>query len=211
VKRALLVLVLLLTACARPQETSSVIAPPVVSVYTSPAAEPWLQDVYACAREVSVVIRLSASESAADIRLRLGEPKTLSTPAYQIGAEDILIVTNRDSPLEGLTVDEARALFSQGRENVELWVYASSADVQEVFEREVLFGERIHPLARLALHPQQMLDTLSNEKNAIGILPRRWMNKTMREVFRLAGVPMLAITPGEPQEAVKELLACLQK
>jgi hypothetical protein len=211
VKRALLVLVVLVTACARPQETSSVIPPPVVSVYTSPAAEPWLQDVYACAREVSVVIRLSASESAADIRLRLGEPKTLSTPAYQIGAEDILIVTNRDSPLEGLTVEEARALFSQGRENVELWVYASSADVQEVFEREVLFGERIHPLARLALHPQQMLDILSNEKNAIGILPRRWMNETMREVFRLAGVPMLAITPGEPQEAVKELLACLQK
>lgn len=210
-KRSLLFLVLLLTACARPPETSSAIPPPVVSVYTSPAAEPWLEEVYACGAELSVVIRLSASESAADIRLRLGEPKTLSTPAYQVGSEDLLVVTNSKSPPQDMTRDEARRLFVQGGENVELWVYASSADVQEVFEREVMPGERIHPLARLALHPQQILDTLNNGENAIGILPRRWMNETMREVFRLAGVPVLAITPGEPQEAVKGLIACLQK
>ncbi len=210
-KRSLLFLALLLTACARPQETSSAIPPPVVSVHTSPAAEPWLEEVYACGAELSVVIRLSASESAADIRLRLGEPKTLSTPAYQVGSEDLLVVTNSKSPPQDMTRDEARRLFVQGGENVELWVYASSADVQEVFEREVMPGERIHPLARLALHPQQILDTLNNGENAIGILPRRWMNETMREVFRLAGVPVLAITPGEPQEAVKGLIACLQK
>lgn len=211
-KRALLFLVLLLAACAAPPpETSSATPPPVVSVYASPAAEPWLDDVYACAKEISAVIRLSASESAADIRLRLGEPKTLSTPAYQIGAEDILVVTHRESPIQNLTRDEARRLFVQGGENVEVWVYASSADAQEVFEREVMLGERIHSWARLALHPEQLLDALNAGSNAVGILPRRWMSDATREVLALRDVPVLAITPGEPQGDVKGLIACLQR
>ncbi len=209
--RRLLFLVLLLAACAPAPATPAAAPPTVVGVYASPAAEPWLDDVYACAREISAVIRLSASESAADIRLRLGEPKTLSTPAYQIGAEDILVVTHSESPIQNLTADEARALFSQGQQNVEVWVFASSADAQEVFEREVMLGTRILPKARLALHPQQMSDILNLERNAVGILPRRWKAGTTRDVFTLSGVPVLAITPGEPQGAIKELIACLQK
>jgi len=212
VTRALLFLILILTACAAPSpKTSSAAPPPVVSIYVSPAAEPWLEDVYACAREISAVIRLSASESAADLRLRLGEPETLKTPAYQIDVEEILVVTHRESPIQNLTADEGRALFSQGQENVEIWVYASSADIQEVFEREIMRGTRIHPLARLTLHPQQMSDALNLERNAVGILPRRWKAGTIRDVFALTGVPVLAITPGEPQGAIKELIACLQE
>ncbi len=210
-KYPFLAIVLFLTACApAPTDLPAQAALPVVSVYASPAAEPWLGEVYACGIETSVVIRLSASESAGDIRLRLGEPKTLDTPAYQIGTEDILVVTHRESPVQNLSADEARALFSEGQENVEIWVFASSADAQEIFERQVMLGEQIHPLARLALHPQQMSDTLSNGKNAVGILPRRWKAGTTREVFALTGIPVLAITSGEPQGAVKELLGCLQ-
>lgn len=210
-KRALLFLVLTLTACASSPETSLPAPPPVVSVYASPAAEPWLEDVFACGTEISVVIRLSASESAADIRLRLGEPETLSSPAYQIGTEDILVVTRRESPLQNLERDQAQMLFSKGGGNVEVWVYASSADVQEIFEREVMRGMQIHASARLALHPGQFVDALNAGSSAVGLLPRRWINETMREAFALRDVPVLAITPGEPQGAVKELIACLQK
>lgn len=207
-KRLLLFLVLIFSACA-PAPAASV--PPVVSVHASPAAEPWLEDVYACARETSAVIRLSASESAADIRLRLGEPETLDAPAYQVGAEDILVVTHPQSAIENLSAEEARRLFSESGENVEVWVFASSEDAQEIFEREVMRGTRIHSSARLALHPQQFLDALKAESSAVGILPRRWMNETMREAFALRDVPVLAITPGEPQGAAGELIACLQK
>lgn len=211
-KYPFLAVVLFLAACASaPTDLPAQAAPPVVSVYASPAAEPWLEEVYACGVETSIVIRLSASESVADIRLRLGEPETLNTPAYQIGTEDILVVTHRESPVQNLTADEARALISQGQENVEIWVFASSASAQEIFEREVMLAVKIHPLARLALHPQQMSDTLSNEKNAVGILPRRWKAGTTREVFALTGIPVLAITSGEPQGAVRELIACLQQ
>ncbi len=209
-KRAPLFFILILTACAAQPSTPSA-ALPIVSVYASPATEPWLDDVYACATEVSVVIRLSASQSVADIRLRLGEPPHLTTPAYQIGEEDILVVTHLQNPLRELTADEARQLFAGGEENVEVWVYASGAEIQELFEREVMRGTRIHSSARLALHPQQILDTLNTRSNVVGLLPRRWTNKTIREVFALRNVPVLTITTDEPQSAVKELIACLQK
>jgi hypothetical protein len=90
-------------------------------------------------------------------------------------------------------------------------VYASGEDVQEIFEREIMKGARIHSFARLAANPQQMSDTLNAEETAVGILPRRWKAGTVREVFTLAAVPVLAIAPAEPQGAVKEIIACLQK
>lgn len=210
-KRALLFLVLILTACAQPSETSSAIPPPVVSVYTSPAAEPWLEEVYVCGADLSVVIRLPASESAADLHLHLGEPPNLTTPAYQIGTDDVLVVTHPQNPLAELTTEEARRLFAEGGENVDVWVYASGADVQEVFEREVMRGTRIHVSARLALHPEQMLEFLERDSRAVGLLPRRWLRAPLREAFALRDVPVLAITSGEPRDAVKELIACLQK
>ncbi|PWH11727.1 MAG: hypothetical protein DDG60_16895 [Anaerolineae bacterium] len=212
-KHALFAAILFLTACTPmkseiPQEAAP---PPVVSVYASPTAEPWLEAVYACAAEISVVIRLSVSQSAADIRLRLGEPPNLTTPAYQIGAEDVLVVTHPQNPLADLTMEDVRRLFAEGGENVEVWVYASGGEVQELFEREVMHGTRIHALARLALHPEQMLESLERDSRAVGLLPRRWLRAPLREAFALRDVPVLAITPGEPQGAVKELIACLQQ
>lgn len=209
-KRALLFLVLILTACAPPPETSLAAPPPIVSVHVSPAAEPWLEEVYACGADFSIIIRLSASESAADIRLRLGEPPNLTTPAYQIGTEDVLVVTHPQNPLGKLTLEEARRVFAEGGGNVEVWVYASGGEVQELFEREVMRGTRITSLARLALHPQQMLELLERDSHAVGLLPRRWLRAPLREVFALRDVPVLALTASEPQGAARELIACLQ-
>lgn len=211
-KHALFAAILFLTACAPmktgiPDEAASL---PVVSVHVSPAAAPWLEDAYACGTEISAVIRLSISEADADIRLRLGEPPNLTTPAYQIGAEDVLIVTHPQNPLGELTLEGARRLFAEGGENVEVWVYASGGEVQELFEREVMRGTRIHASARLALHPQQMLESLERDRRAVGLLPRRWLRAPLREVFALRDVPVLALTASEPQGAARELIACLQ-
>jgi hypothetical protein len=204
------IFVVFLAGCAPTPAPASTPAPQIVSVYTNPATEPWLEEVYTCAEKVSVLVSFSAS-SAVDIRLRLGEPANLTTPAYQIGVEDILVVTHRESPIQNLTVDEARALFSHGQEGVEIWVYASGEDVQEIFEGEIMRGARIHSFARLAASPQQMSDALNAESNAVGILPRRWKAGTVREVFTLAAIPVLAITPKQPTGAIKALLACLQR
>ena len=185
--------------------------PQVVSVYSTSAAEPWLPPLYDCAGTSAVVSRVD-DPSSADIVLRVGEPKVLTSSAYQIDSEDILIVTHRQSPVQNLTLEGARALFAgQGDPSVQVWVYSSEEDVQEVFDQFVMAGLRVTSSARVAVTPQQMSDTLVNESNAVGILPRHWKAGDDREVFSVGTVPVLATTRSEPQGVVKELLACLQK
>jgi hypothetical protein len=93
---------------------------------------------------------------------------------------------------------------------VQIWVYASGEDVQDVFDRVVMAGGRVSPSAWLAVNPQHMSDTLVNEPNTVGILPRHWKVGDAREVLSVATVPVLAITPSEPQGVMQEILACLQ-
>jgi hypothetical protein len=175
------------------------------------AAQPWLPPLYACAGLSTVISRVDDS-SLADIILRVGEPDILVLPAYQIDTEDILIVTHRQSPVQNLTFEDARALFAgQGDPSVQVWVYASEEDVQQVFDQAVMEGRNVTPSARVAASPQHMSDVLVNESNTVGILPRHWKVGDTREIFVVLTVPVLALTQSEPRGAIRELIACLQK
>ena len=199
---------LLLVSCSPSTPPAT---PQLVTVYSTFAAEPWLFDLYNCSPPTTVLSRVDDPLSA-QIILRVGEPAFLDSPAYQIDTEDILIVTQRQSPVQNLTLEEAQLLFTgQGDPSVQIWVYASGEDVQDVFDQAVMSGRRVPPSARIAVHPQHMSDTLVNEPNTLGILPRHWKVGDSREVFTVGTVPVLAITTAEPEGVVKELLACLQK
>ena len=186
--------------------------PQVVDVYATSAAQPWMMKLYDCAAERSAALRLTDSSSDAAIYIRIGEPDVLMTPAYQIDTEEILIATHRESPVQNLTLEEARSLFAgQGDPSVRVWVYSSDEDIQKVFEQAVMAGRSVSSSASLAVSPQQMSDVLNAESNAVGILPRHWKVGTARDVYSVGTVPVLAIVKEEPQGIVKELVACLQK
>ena len=181
----------------------------VVNVYATSAAQPWLTELYTCANNSSILLNITANEP--DITLRVGEPEIMISPVYQIDEEEILIVTNRESPVQNLTLAEAQDLFAQGNDSAQVWVYASDADVQIAFDQLVMKGRSVTSFAGLAASPQQMSDLIHAEKDAVGILPKHWAAGTVREVFSAGIVPVLAITKEEPQEAVRELISCLQK
>ncbi len=207
-KRMLLSFLWLLAGCtsAAPPAT-----PQLVTVYSTSAAQPWLAPLYACAGSLVALSRVDDADSA-EIALRLGEPRFLDSPAYQIGQEEILIATNRQSSVQNLTLEQARALFAgQGDPSVQVWVYSSGEDVQQVFDQTVMAGRSATPDAKLAATPQQMSDALVKESNAVGILPQHWKADDVRGVFTAATVPVLAITKSEPQGVIQELMACLQK
>ena len=198
---------LLFSCSTNPPQTP----PRVVSVYSTFAAEPWLTDLYACADSVATLVRVDDPNSA-DIALQIGEPEFLSSFAYQIDEEEILIVANRQSPLQNLTLEEARALFmGLGDPSAQVWVYASEADVQNAFDQLVMEGRSVSSSAFVAVSPQQMSDVLSSESNAVGILPRHWVAGDVREVYSVAEVPVLALTKSAPQGSVNPLIGCLQK
>lgn len=202
-------IVLILTSCS--PVSSPTPEPKIVSVYTTPATQPWLADAFACAPS-GTVIRVANTSTEADISLRLGEPEILTGYAYQIDTEEILVVTHRQSPVQNMTVEEVRELFvGKGNPSVVVWVYAAGEDVQEVFEQAVMQGRSVTSLARLATSPQHMSDTLNNEPNTVGILPRHWKAGDSRFVFVFPDVPVLAITGEQSQRAIQAIIACLQK
>jgi hypothetical protein len=210
-KTALLLLIFYLLSISSCSTGTPAATPEVVTVYSTAAAEPWLRPLYECAGTLSVLNRVD-DPAVAQIVLRVGEPPLLSSFAYQIDTEEILVVTQRQSPVQNLNLEEARALFSGlGDPSVQVWVYASDTDVQEAFDQLVMEGRIVSPSARVAVYPQQMSDTLVNEPNTVGILPRHWKAGDSREVFSAGAVPVLALTNTEPQGSVKDLIACLQK
>ncbi|MEW6404059.1 MAG: hypothetical protein AB1649_19870 [Chloroflexota bacterium] len=183
----------------------------VINVYATQSTQPWLTELFDCAGDSSAIVNLTDPESA-EIILRLGEPADLTTPAYQIDTEEILIVTHRESPLQNLSLEEARALFGgQGDPSVQVWVYDSGEDVQGAFDQLVMAGRSVTSFAKLAASPQQMSDLLNAEPSAVGILPARWKAGSPRVVFTIESVPVLALTKTEPQGVVREILACLQR
>jgi hypothetical protein len=202
---------LLISSCSTGTPPPS--TPQVVSVYSSSAAQPWLSELYDCAAgQGDVVLSRVDDPNAAEIGLRIGEPEFLPSVAYQIDEEEILIVTHRQSPIQNLTRDEARALFAGlGDPAVQVWVYDSEEDLQGAFDQFVMEGRGVTPSANVAVSPQQMSDMLVNQPNSIGILPRHWKAGDSREVLSVATVPVLALTNTEPQGVVKSLIVCLQK
>lgn len=196
----------LLASCATPAQPSQT---ETITAYATSSAQPWMRDLFACANERSIIVKVTADDP--DILLRVGEPEILVSPAYQIGEEELLIVTHRQSPVQNLTLDEARALFAgQGDPSVQVWVYPSGLDLQGLFDQFVMEGRGVTSFARVAASPQEMSDLVTSESNAVGILPGRWKAGDVREVFSAGTFPVLAITSEAPQGAVKMLLGCLQ-
>src|SRR5512138_1736069 len=109
--RALLLFLLslfLLFSCSTSTPPST---PPLVTVYSTSAAQPWLTPLYECAGD-SVALSRVGDASSADISLRVGEPELLDSPAYQIDTEELLIVTSRQSPVQNPTLEQVRRLFA---------------------------------------------------------------------------------------------------
>ena len=199
--------ILISCSTSTPQTT-----PQVVSVYSTSAAELWLTGLYDCAaKQNNIFLSRVDDPNTADIALQIGEPEFLSSIAYQIAEEEILVVTNRVSPIQNLTLEQARALFmGLGDPSVQVWIYASEADVQQVFVRFVMEGRSVVSSALVAVNPQQMSDTLVGQPNTVGILPRHWKSADVREVYSVGKIPVLALTKTEPQGVENNLIGCLQ-
>lgn len=183
---------------------------PIVTVFATSAAQPWLTELYACANQQSVVLNVTPNNP--QIYLQIGEPENLSSPSYQIDEEEILLVTNRESSIQNLNLEEAQALFAgQGDPAVQAWVYASGEDVQISFDQLVMKERSVSSSARVAADPQKMSNILNTEKNTVGILPRRWKVGDVREVYSAGIVPVLAIQSGDETETIRTLLTCLSR
>lgn len=193
----------LLASCTTPTPT---VPAETITAYATASAQPWMDELFACANQQNILVEVTAENP--DIFLRIGEPEVLSQPAYQIGEEEILVMVNRESPIQNLTLPEVQGLFA-GQGDAAVWVYASGVDSQWVFDQAVMEGRSVTSFARVAANPQEMSDTLNSDSTAIGILPKHWAAGSLRAVYSVGVFPVLALTNGEPQGAARTVLGCL--
>ncbi len=188
-------------------------------VYATAAAVPWLPAAYDCAPSGFAIVLSSPAE--AEVVLRLTEPRSLTVPAYQVGIDDLLVVTHPEAFAGQLSTTQVEALFSGQLSNwrdvggadheVQVWTYAPTVDIQDFFDRTVLHGRPISSLARLAVSAQDMSDSVGAVGGSVGLLPRRWKSESTREALMLASVPVLALTDKSPQGEAASLIGCMQK
>jgi hypothetical protein len=218
---------LILAVCLLPScnsSTPTVTLEPVTVQYTA-ASIPWLANLYNCMGANMVLAEQRAVDfldlQSVDLALRIGQPDDLTSPAYQISSEELLVIVNPQNPVISLTAEEVRGLFSGqilrwqevkgSSTSVQVWVFASGEDVQQIFEQTMLEGRPVTSTARLATGMEQMAQAIASDVDAVGILTRHWKAENVSDVYTIATVPVLALMAGEPHEAVQGILACLQK
>jgi hypothetical protein len=213
---------LALVACSTP--TPAPTAPPINVQFTA-AAAPWLSPLYTCAGSSLVFSEQRSADfldlTSADFAIRLGQPATLASPAYQIGTDDLLVITNPHNPLTRLTPQQVSGIFSGTIQNwsgvggadapLQVWVYPSSEDTQTAFDQLVLAGRPVVSSARLATTSDEMITGVAGDPNAIGILTRRLKTDAISEIYTVGSLPVLALTQGNPTPAIMHILSCLQK
>jgi len=213
---------LLLASCSTPVPTPTA---EIIHVQYTSSAEPWLAAVYACAGNTVVAADPRAAEFldplTTDLVIRLGQPENLTSPAYKIDSEDILVIVSRQNPVNTLTPDQVRGLFGgqittwkeiNGSDAaVQVWAFGPGEDVEQVFVQTALGGSPVTSTARLATGPEEMARAIANDVNAIGFLTRHWKAGNVSDVFTVATVPLLVLSANKPQQVIQGILACLQK
>lgn len=217
----LIVLIVLLPACSPATPTP---APASLTIQYTASARSWLPRLVDCAGNVTISTEQRLGEDFdpnADLAIRIGQPIPLTSTAYRIGTEDVLVIVNPQNPIHKLSADQVSGLFRGQIQTwkditgvdspVVIWVYPQGEDVQQVFEQALLAGSPISSAARLANSPEEVAQAVAKDMNAVGILTRGWKTGDVVEVFVAASVPVLVITPTSPKGARAALLACLQK
>jgi len=215
-KKFLLAILFLLTACA---PAATVATPQLVKVYVTSAASSRLPGLYNCSTP-STAILLSDPQTA-DVTIRLGPPDSLSSPAFQIGTDDVVVIVQSQNDIDALTVDQVHSIFlgqvtdwkDVGGSDmpIQVWTYAQGEDIQQIFEQNVMNNQPVTSLARLAVSAQNMSDSVANNADSIGFLPRSLVTNSVKDIYKIASMPVLAITKVQPQGTVNDLIACLQK
>ena len=197
-----------------------------LNIQYSAASIPWLAGLFNCAGgDVIAAEQRGAAflgPSSADMVIRLGLPGDPNPFSYQIGTDKLLVITNRNNPATTLTADQIHGLFTGQIQNwktihgtdapVDVWVYPAGEDIQGIIVQTMLDGSPVSSSARLANNPEDMLQAIEKDVNAVGIIPSRWKNGNVSGVYTAPGnFPVLAISTTKPQATLANILACMQK
>jgi hypothetical protein len=164
-----------------------------------------------------------------DFTFLWGETEKMAGMVVELGWDELVVVVNPMNPVDNIAVETLRAAFVGRIRNMEdldggnkkselqVWGYGQGNEVQAVFEEGLTAASGRNPYLKLSPNPAMMRQVISVESNAVGYLPKRWVDNSVKAVT-ITGlelldwqVPILAVVTQTPDEAKKDWLVCLQK
>lgn len=208
--------------------------PSTLVIQSTPALEPLGKVYRACVEELenSGLVLLDTPAASIDLNkpglaLRWGAGVLLPEHAFIVGQEELVIIAHPRNPLNSITLPVLQAIYSGAQRSwpqsqppleTQPWVYLSEDDVQGIFEAAALDDQP--PSARvvsLAPDPSAMREAVAASPAAIGFLPRRWLDETVK-ALPIEGLdagrlrqPIIAVSRSGPQGSEKTWLLCLQQ
>ncbi len=108
----------------------------------------------------------------------------------------MVVIVQSQNNIDNLTTDQVHSIFLGQVTNwkdvggpempIQVWTYAPSEDIQQIFEQNVMNNQPITSLARLAVSAQNMLDSIAKNAGSIGYLPRSLETANVHDVYKVA-------------------------
>ncbi|MBN1668503.1 MAG: substrate-binding domain-containing protein [Anaerolineales bacterium] len=222
-----LILTIILTGCA--VQPTPAVAPTRLPfmVAITPTLTPLGDALQICATALPdsalIVEPIPANAlSLEDVALvfRLGEPVEPAAFAAPLAWEQVVLVLHPDNPISALTPEQIKNLFTGRVHNwtelggndieVQVWAEAEGSEIRAAFDAQVMAGGILGPQVHLAPDPAAMLAAVSEERGAVGYLPRAWLTGDVQALDLGIELPVLALANAEPQGPARDLLLCLQ-
>lgn len=205
-----------------------------LEVQITPALD-WLRpSMAACAVENPDLSLTVDSTNLADqtletagVLLRWTDADADQGKTFKLGEDRLAVIVHPDNPLEEIEISQLAAVYSgaildwsglqEGTSGaIQPWVYPSGDDAQSLFDNNVLPFDELIGTARIAPDPQTMLEAVGDDPLAIGMIPSRWLDPSVRAI-KITGdseqdwtLPILAVTADDPAGSVRDWLLCVQ-
>jgi len=228
-----LILIALLAGCQN-QTTTPLPTPAPLKVDVTPALG-WLKPMMAkCAAEFPMLSLTVSSNPQTDQSLEVADilfqwSKTASVQGYtlKLGEDHLVVIIHPENPLKEMDEAQLAAIYSGTLSNwsdlsdsfngdIQPWVYPSGDDSQTLFDSQVLSYDEIMQTALIAPDPASMSAAIGKDPSAIGIIPSRWLDSSVK-LIQIIGyantyltAPILAITGEGPGGLSRDWLLCVQ-
>jgi len=225
----------LLTGCSPIPEVTPVATPQLLRIEISSGLD-WLRPEMAECVQHTPGLSLSVmttgvpeqSLNEADLLLRWSDQAVTDGFAFVLGEDSLAIIVHPDNSIEILDLSAIKDIYSgqmtawPGASNstvpvVQPWVFPTDDELQDFFETRLLADGRIVQTAKIAPTPAALLEAVAKDPQAIGFLPARWLDPSVKTIEILdfplkdLNMPILAVTAVEPTGPMRDWLLCVQE